>query len=545
MRRQFDAACRQYEVKEVGSKNLYKPVDGFVPKDSWTKVQVSYDPLTEEYLLNGTVAEPGNLTLAQLVPAWTVGERYTVTVFVTGGTANLNEPSGITFGFSIFSADLTQYLRGSINLASFPEKYTFTATAFAPSGGENPQMLLQLWNVGCTFEDFRFKIQIEKGSTSTNYASPQPSGSAKWPDGLKSGFPSVKMLGKAEQAPNPTPDAPQEVRANNATVQSCGKNLFDISKIRFRNSTPGYTMVYVELGVDYFDMIPDPEFLVDHVFQQQMPQTVNTLREIAPSLVAGRTYTLNAETTTLNTRFRYMRIVTSGGVVEWNFGSSKVITEDMLDARLSFMAASPQHDGPVAVRISNIQIEEGEAATDYEPYFDGGEVTAPMLYGIGEYRDEWDPQTGRGIRRIAKAVLNGSESYAIQDNLVNTLRYSVNPEGIINTPSQNNVFVLCSHLTVEANTLDQEHCMGRNNSFHFFIDKNRLQGTTIAAWMKAQYDAGTPVTIWYVLDEHVPFQTDPQRLTCPTGYGQIIQMAGDIPNAPLEVKYLAHGGNVK
>ena len=52
-------------------------------------------------------------------------------------------------------------------------------------------------------------------------------GHAEWPDGLKSGFPSVKMLGKTEQTENPTPEIPQEVKSNNATVRSLGKNLFN------------------------------------------------------------------------------------------------------------------------------------------------------------------------------------------------------------------------------------------------------------------------------------------------------------------------------
>jgi len=34
----------------------------------------------------------------------------------------------------------------------------------------------------------------------------------------------------------------------------------------------------------------------------------------------------------------------------------------------------------------------------------------------------------------------------------------------------------------------------------------------------------------------------PRPLTCPTDYGQILQVAGDVPDCPMEVQYLAHGG---
>ena len=53
------------------------------------------------------------------------------------------------------------------------------------------------------------------------------SGHAEWPDGLKSRFPSVKIMGKTEQSDNPVPETPQEVKSNNATVRSVGKNLFN------------------------------------------------------------------------------------------------------------------------------------------------------------------------------------------------------------------------------------------------------------------------------------------------------------------------------
>lgn len=656
MRRQFDAACRQYEMKTVRGKNL-------LDLSSVQETSVTANGGTLLFRTDGGISgrgAPTGYVGSNPIPVelpeepfvfWAIGEWRNISLTLYLYDADRTQLAA----FSVAQQDWTQ----EIDLADYPT-YSY-ATLIAKRKENNIEIS------GIIYP------QIEIGNSRTSYERYGLHGFAEWHDGLKSGFPSVKLLGKTEQqsytgknlapvndftvfeqgvpaglkgvqfpagtytisaraitgtalhasymltlfvrgvsgsavpvygyellggkavsfsepwvienvyatataatnpgnsatftdfqieggsvatayepyvggVPSPNPDYLQEVKANNATVRSCGKNLFDMGRLNFNSvsqtgSDPGYVS---EIGTDYFVISPDLIWYeknqeYDFVFGAK---TSVPLKTIAPQMVAGRRYTLRFDTESF---LKYMYL-SDGSLADdersWYAGESREITEEQLNTCVTFYGHA-KSDGLVDCRISNIQIEEGETVTNYEPYFDGGEVTAPMLYGIGEYRDEWDPQTGRGIRRIAKVALNGSEAYAVQDNLVNTLHYSVNPEGIINTPSQNNVFVLCSHLTVEANTLDQEHCMGRNNSFHFFIDKNRLQGTTIAAWMKAQYDAGTPVTIWYVLDEPVPFQTDPQRLTCPTGYGQIIQMAGDIPDAPLEVKYLAHGGNVK
>ena len=53
--------------------------------------------------------------------------------------------------------------------------------------------------------------------------------------------------------------------------------------------------------------------------------------------------------------------------------------------------------------ISRIQLEVGLSATDYTPYWDGGQATSPELWAIPgtDIRDEWDAQTGWGVRRCA------------------------------------------------------------------------------------------------------------------------------------------------
>lgn len=70
-----------------------------------------------------------------------------------------------------------------------------------------------------------------------------------------------------------------------------------------------------------------------------------------------------------------------------------------------------------------------------------------------------------------------------------------------------------------------------------------LEDKGLANW-KAHL-AAHPLEVWVARNEPEITKIGAQRLTCPTGFGQIIQVAGDVPDAPMEVKYLAHGGNVK
>lgn len=331
-----------------------------------------------------------------------------------------------------------------------------------------------------------------------------------------------------------SPDYPQEVTANNACVASCGKNLLKLAD-----------QVIEDIRTGAMCTISDGLVSVEGDYT-----TLSLFNLVAGSpqpILPPGTYTLY---TGVGTDVYYIPYDAEGNAGARAYAMSVKFVVLTLEHPFQLTIINLYHNSshhleqpiyPMLLK-GTYTLEE---LPEGEPYFDGGEATAPVLYAIGDYKDEWDAQTGKGIRRIAKVTLTGSESYVIQDNKVNTFRYSINPDGMINTPYQNNAFALCSHLPTDVSDGDVEHCCGRNNSFHLFVSKNRLQGTTIDKWIKAQYDSGTPVTIWYVLNEPVPFQTNPQRLTCPTGYGQLIQTAGDVPNAPLEVKYLAHGGNVK
>lgn len=153
----------------VNSKNIFNGKR--TTSGTHIGVTYSYDKENQEYTLNGTATGRGDLLLESGLPIdWKIGEYYTVTIIQTGGTAVIGGGEGITYSFSIFSMNNTKYIRdGNLSVMDFPGTRSFTAKAFEEVGGAGYKFYLQLWRVGTVFDNYKFKVQIEKGSQVTDY----------------------------------------------------------------------------------------------------------------------------------------------------------------------------------------------------------------------------------------------------------------------------------------------------------------------------------------------------------------------------------------
>ena len=138
---------------------------------------------------------------------------------------------------------------------------------------------------------------------------------------------------------------------HNAKAIVHGKNLFDISKLastsRLTNNGDGSITV------------------------RHASNTVLILKELAPTLEVGKTYILSAETTGVD---KYIYISQQKKNIDFN--TPFVLTEEALNSAFNFYASySVTKDVEATDTISNIQIEEGETATEYTPYIDPSTVT--------------------------------------------------------------------------------------------------------------------------------------------------------------------------
>lgn len=170
------------------------------------------------------------------------------------------------------------------------------------------------------------------------------------------------------------------------------KNLFNIHRIENQSyNNNQFTLIN---GGDYLT-ISVPK-IGNYVF------TKETLHQIAPEIQAGETYTLSANTSEGAWDYIYIDIADQRQWV-WQFGTSRMITQEMLDARLGFYTAPTGGDASITTAIiSNIQIEKGNIATAYTSYIEdlsssavtipgknlfGGDALADSIVAIGGTKD--------------------------------------------------------------------------------------------------------------------------------------------------------------
>lgn len=171
---------------------------------------------------------------------------------------------------------------------------------------------------------------------------------------------------------------------------------------------------------------------------------------------------------------------------------------------------------------AQIQLEEGLEATEYEPYG----YTLPIIVSqlestpyepiitttylneplrkIGDYVDVLDYDSSSAERKINKLIFTGNEQF--MDTSYNV--FYVNMTGYLRIEG---LTLLCSHYQAQGNITDirdieDMHCafnvqntpsrnriMFRDTRFNNLID--------LRAYIKGQYEAGTPITFYYVLSE--------------------------------------------
>jgi len=162
-------------------------------------------------------------------------------------------------------------------------------------------------------------------------------------------------------------------------------------------------------------------------------------------------------------------------------------------------------------------------------------LSAP-LYGIGDYKDILNLSTGVITRKIKKLVLTGEEiSINKRTSPENSYSFSIGGNG---WPSSTVGYGTSSHFVrngTVATLIDGEFYVG-STAFSFRLD----DCTDVAAfrqYLAAQYAAGTPITVWYVLSE-----PETETVSIPTGMtgeieGYLTQISTPTPEHPSIPKW--------
>lgn len=169
-------------------------------------------------------------------------------------------------------------------------------------------------------------------------------------------------------------------------------------------------------------------------------------------------------------------------------------------------ATIKRHSNIETTGTVGLMIETGSTATEYEPYVEP--ITTPLyldkpLYKIGDYSDS------RGmteeVRAVKELVLTGTENYKIlsESNAYGIITFFIEQTHFTPTDLP---FGWCSHFPESNETYQtvKNESFGLINKDRIYIrvSNNRIKTKEeLAQWIKDQYEAGTPVKVYYVLAE--------------------------------------------
>ena len=158
---------------------------------------------------------------------------------------------------------------------------------------------------------------------------------------------------------------------HNVKVKANGKNLFNC--LRAPIQQPKDNIAYISAVTENSITITSKETSTGNGYTHVGSIKI---KDFLPQLEVGKTYVLSA-----NSDANIKAIYIPGISFLWKFNEPLTSTNEVLNSGLAMYGYHPTYDGFGDCVISNIQIEEGKIATEYEPYID---PTAVTVTGCGK-----------------------------------------------------------------------------------------------------------------------------------------------------------------
>ncbi len=178
-----------------------------------------------------------------------------------------------------------------------------------------------------------------------------------------------------------------------------------------------------------------------------------------------------------------------------------------------------------------------------------GYLLTPSLHGIGDYKDEWDYVTGKGIRRVDTLILDGVTSgkklIAVYNNKATGLYFGLmytEYKGVYGSVQQ----ALSTHFKYKVGIEPGNVYIAGSGETElkmlYLVHTDQTLDTVekYNAWLKAQYDAGTPVTVCYALAEPQSFEERPEPYTPIPNESGSIDITESGTNTSFELSYITH-----
>lgn len=332
-----------------------------------------------------------------------------------------------------------------------------------------------------------------------------------------------------------TEPLPYEPYGYKIPVVSKGKNLFDI------RNTQNNTTLNITTG---------------------LPETYYGNRRFAtpnPIYVNAEKYTISFKTKFKNAAFLYSAFDSNNNLIErktgYKTGSTITVPTNGKKMYLCFYEASDTHEITVN-EINDIQIELGDTATEYEPYIEP--KTSTIYLPSPLMADEVLKSEGSREVEWGKRVLTGKEKVENQ-----TGRYDTESKTMLSIPDFTLAKLSQVHKTTHfrwyttaqsqaapAGTFAQNSLQEYARYFYFNISNDVIgvsaSSTSVEkqeafkAWLKSEYDAGHPVTVWYQLA--TPTSETVTVPAIPTLKGNnVIDINTEVQPSNISITYLSSG----
>lgn len=225
----------------------------------------------------------------------------------------------------------------------------------------------------------------------------------------------------------------------------------------------------------------------------------------------------------------------SQGVSTRNFYTSAAIT---VPAGMSYFGF---HFNTNSVSLNDmlntLQIELGNAATPYEPYYNGGTATCENLLSIGDYTDVQEVITGDVTRKVGVKVLDGTED--VYNGAAGYWGISATYFPDIKMQTTGALLTTC---WTEGSYISPTgaYCSIAGIAYFAFNKAslpNASTTTDVKQWFADQYAAGTPVIIVYPLTTETTESVAGQTLNVTDGDNVIDITQASISGLELEAEY--------
>ena len=230
------------------------------------------------------------------------------------------------------------------------------------------------------------------------------------------------------------------------------------------------------------------------------------------------------------------KTVTGMDSIKWSGGVKSCYLPSLKFYGGCQQAGTPAPDSPIDIYCN---------ANTYVSDANGKYFYPPDLRGLGVYKDEWDYVSGKGLRYVHKIELDGKSengkitSYKYNDTTRIAL-YTPQLPGISKSGPQ---YVLSTHFNPKW-VAEHGNIYANNGGINIAFNNELFPNNqSIYDWLNTEKEAGTPVTIYYVLAEPIPFEERHEwdvYEPISNESGAVLWGDGNISGIPVEVTYITH-----